>query len=132
MARVGITVRGNSRTLWADAKRDGRLVEAPRPGDLAFFDHTYDANGNGRVDDELTHVAVVVGVEDDGTVEMIHFGSRRIRPLYLNLREPDVRRRGDKELNSWLRAPGYGPPTGQRLAGQLLRGFARPPRALGR
>ena len=36
--------------------------KVPRPGDLAFFDDTYDANHDGRTNDPLTHVAVVLSV----------------------------------------------------------------------
>lgn len=127
LARAGITVQGNSRTLWEDAVRESRVVERPAPGDLAFFDRTYDANRNRRVDDLLSHVAVVIEVLDDGLVRMVHFGSRQVKELRLSLRHPDVRAQDGRVLNDYLRAPGYGPPDGPRLAGQLLRGFARPP-----
>jgi hypothetical protein len=121
-------VAGNSHTYWSDARREGRVHDQPQPGDLAFFDRTYDANRNGRLDDVLTHVAVVVAVDDDGTVELVHFGSGQIKALRLSLTQPAVRREGGQVLNDYLRSPGYGPPNGKRLAGQLLRGFARPPR----
>ena len=118
---------GNSRTLWSDAQKEGRVADQAAPGDLAFFDYTFDANANGRVDDELTHVAVVTSIEDNGTVVMIHRGSNQIKELRMNLSRPAVRRDGDRVLNDFLRAPSYGPADGPRLAGQLFHGFARPP-----
>jgi cell wall-associated NlpC family hydrolase len=131
LARAGARVRGNARTFWQEAQRERRVTAKPRPGDLAIFDRTWDANHNGKVDDLLTHVAVVIGVDADGTVSMVHRGSGQIRLLRLNLRRPGVRRAGDEVLNDFLRSPGYGPTNGRRLAGQLLRGFARPPRPRG-
>lgn len=128
LAHAGAPVRGTSRTFFNDARSAGRVVEDPRPGDLVFFDRTYDANRNGRVDDRLTHVAVVVAIHKDGTVEMVHRGSGRIRRLTMNLRQPAVHRTAGRLLNDYLRAPGYGPRNGPRLAAQLLRAFARPPR----
>ena len=127
MARAGVTVSGNSRTLWQDAVREKRLTSRPLPGDLVFFDRTYDANKNGRVDDELTHVAIVVAVDKDGTILSVHRGSGRIAPLHLNVRHAALRSSGKRTLNDYLRAPGYGSPKGPRLAGQLVRGFAHPP-----
>jgi hypothetical protein len=128
LARAGAEVQGNSRTFWADAERDGRVVQKPMPGDLAFFDRTYDANRNGRVDDALTHVAVVTAVEPDGTVVMVHRGSQGIRPLRLNLARRHDHRDGERVLNDFLRSPSYGGEEDARLAGELFHGFARPPR----
>ena len=39
------------------------------------------------------------------------------------------KKEGDRVLNDYLRAPGYGARSGPRLAGELFRGFARPPRS---
>lgn len=127
LGRAGAADQGNTKTYWQDASRDGRVTDDPSPGDLAFFDRTYDANRNGRVDDSLTHIAVVTNIESDGTVVMVHYGSRRIRELRLNLATPAEHRVDGKVVNDYLRSPSYGGADTPRLAGQLLRGFARPP-----
>lgn len=125
---VGVERRGNTAAFWERAVRDGRAHHGtPRPGDLAFFDHTYDANRNGRVDDPLSHIAVVVGVDDDGRIRMVHRGSGKITELFATPKAPGVHQRKGRVLNSFLRAPGYGPKDDGRLAANLLRGFARPP-----
>src|SRR5215831_1232841 len=41
------------------------------PGDLVFFDNTWDFNGDGKVNDPLTHVGVVERLEPDGIVIFI-------------------------------------------------------------
>jgi len=128
--RAGIPLQGNSRSLWADAKDRGQIHhdKRPQPGDIAFFDNTYDRNGNGRRDDSLTHVAVVIEVLDDGTILLGHGGTSKGRAeLRMNLIHPTVRRTEDGQiLNDYLRARRKGEPeNGKYLAGQLLRGFAR-------
>lgn len=130
LTRAGSPVEGNSRTYWHQAERDGRTLTPrvePMPGYLAFFDRTYDANRNGRVDDDLTHVAVVVAVEPDGTVVMVHRGSGRIKELRMNLREATDHRQQGRVTNDYLRSPAYGGAATPRLAAQLLRGYVYPP-----
>src|SRR6185295_14964882 len=50
--------------------RHGGFHEGPvvRPGDLVFFNNTWDYNGDGVVNDRLTHVGIVERQERDGTV----------------------------------------------------------------
>lgn len=129
LARAGVETTGDSRSFWREAKREGRafVVGEPAPGDLAFFDRTWDKNRNGRVDDELTHVAVVVAVHDDGLVELVHRERAGVRLLRLHLLRPHDHDEDGRVLNDYLRASRYGGADAPRLAGQLLRGFARPP-----
>ena len=130
LARAGSHALGGSvRSMWADASARGwvHAGTTPLPGDVAFFDYTYDVNHNGRVDDPLSHVAVVLDVGPDGTITMVHWGSGAIRELVMNLDEPRVHTRDGRELNSYLSAGGYGA-DGRRLSGQLFRGFATPGR----
>ncbi len=123
--KAGMAFPGNTASFWAEAERWGKTHKrAPKPGDLAFFDYTYDKNGNDRVDDALTHIAVVRAVEADGTIVMVHKGGKGITELRLNLDKPEVHIENGKVLNSYLRARDYGIPEGPRMAGQLVRGFA--------
>ena len=108
--------------------RDHRLYVAadayarPEPGDIVFFDNTWDRNGNGRWDDDLTHMGVVVAVDRNGTISYLHNHLRRgVVVEQMNLRHPDSR-----ELNAPLRqrgSPRDG--SGRWLASHLVRGFAR-------
>ena len=108
--------------------RDHRLYVAadayarPEPGDIVFFDNTWDRNGNGRWDDDLTHMGVVVAVNRNGTISYLHNHLRRgVIVEQMNLRHPDSR-----ELNAPLRQ--HGSPrdgSGRWLASHLVRGFAR-------
>jgi len=98
----GLDVRG----LYDLVRRTGSLrTTNPLPGDFVFFDDTYDANGNGRIDDPLSHVGVVEHVDDDGTVVFVHRIGRQIVKQRMNLRQPTVRHdKSGKALNHYLRA----------------------------
>lgn len=129
--RAGIAVGGSTKDLWEAARADRRVHrrKTPKPGDLAFFDHTWDRNGNGKMDDPLTHVAVVIAVDDEGTIELAHAGTSAGRSLLrMNLHHPDEATRDGRPLNDPLRKrlPGDKPDS-PTLSGQLWRGFARPP-----
>ncbi len=130
--RAGTSVSGNTASMWADAQREGRVHhrKRPDPGDLAFFDDTHDRNGNGRMDDPLTHIGVVVSVDQDGTILVAHAGTSKGRStLRMNLRHPSVGTDEDGHvLNDPLRIRADRDPARMVvLAGQLWRGFASPP-----
>lgn len=123
--RAGLSTTGEStQGFWESASAAGTLHRTPQQGDLAFFDNTYDRNRNGLVDDPLSHIAVVVSVDADGTVHMVHRGSRGIAPLVLNGAHPNDRQHDGAVVNDYLRSVGYGDPDGPRLTAQLLRGYA--------
>ena len=97
----------------------------PHPGDVAFFDHTYDKNRNGRRDDPFTHVTLVESVEEDGTIVMVHLGGRGkpVTRKTMNLLHPDETRSPEgKVWNEGLRAPSDRD-GGPDLASQLFVGF---------
>ncbi|MCG3174051.1 MAG: hypothetical protein GMKNLPBB_02271 [Myxococcota bacterium] len=98
----------------------------PAPGDLVFWDNTYDRNHNGLWDDPLTHIGIVEHVDADGQITFIHKGAREITRGFMNLRAPSERRRNGREINSWLRWASPGKDEGaDRLAGNLFAGYAR-------
>lgn len=129
MDRAGVALQGNTRSMWGRALDLGAVHHRDRPqlGDLVFFDNTYDRNGNARLDDDLTHIGVVMAVEPNGTVVMANAGVGPGKAEYrLNLRTPGERTDADgNELNSWLRRKASSDRPGTRyLAGELWRGFA--------
>jgi hypothetical protein len=77
----------------------------PAPGDIIFWDNTWDANEDGNFrNDELTHTGLVVAVDKDGTVSYIHAHIRRgvVREV-MNLALPREREDAQgKPLNSPL------------------------------
>jgi hypothetical protein len=124
-AGARIDLRGSSKDMYELARREGLLHKrkVPSPGDIAFFDDTYDRNHNRRRDDDLTHVAVVESVASDGTITLVHKGGRGVMRIEMNLRRPDERRDADgRELNDHLRAS-KDKDGGPTLSGQLWRAF---------
>jgi hypothetical protein len=106
----------------------GELVHGrPLPGDLAFFDDTWDRNHNGRLDDPLTHVAIVTSIDLDGTATLVHYGGKGLTHFKMNLAEEHVGQRAGKRYNDKLRWQDKHDPPGTRyLASELLAGLGRP------
>lgn len=132
LERAGTPLSGNTASIYTWAQEHGTIHhrKRPAPGDLVFFDDTYDRNHNGRTDDPLSHIAVVLEVAPDGTILMAHDGTSRGRTtLRMNLENPHERTAGDGEVvNDWLRALRDSDPKGMDyLAGELWRAFATVP-----
>jgi len=110
----------------ADLLYDTRI---PVTGDIIFWDNTYDRNGDGRWNDTLTHVGMVMASSDDGTIQYVHLNYRKgIVIENMNLRNPDVYedldQGGMRIVNSPLRMKQAGKPHGERwLASHLYRSF---------
>ena len=94
------------RLIFAHIRRHGRLHQSPvaQPGDLAFFDNTWDFNGDGRLNDPLTHVGVVERVDLDGTVTFISRVADSVERYRMNLALPHVHKTADgRVLNDYIR-----------------------------
>ena len=115
------------RRIYEHVQKHGRIHRGPAvgPGDLVFFDNTWDFNADGLLNDSLTHVGIVEAVERDGTVIFISRVSNAIERYRMNLRAPNTIRDADgRILNDYLRRKKIGDPlaTGY-LTGQLFASF---------
>lgn len=127
--RAGSPIEGGARHMYETLSERGWVHHRRRPelGDLVFFDDTYDADRDGRVDDPLTHVAVVIDIADDGTLTLAHGGTGVGRTTtWMNLEHPSDRKGPAGEAwNNWLRRAKDGDPKGTKyLTGELWAGFA--------
>jgi hypothetical protein len=94
------------RLIYAHMRRHGTLHQGPvvHPGDLVFFNNTWDFNGDGQLNDPLTHVGVVERVEPDGTVVFISRVAEAIERYRMNLGLPHVHNTPDgRVLNDYMR-----------------------------
>lgn len=94
------------RLIYNHLRQHGQLHQGPvvHPGDLVFFDNTWDFNGDGRLNDPLTHVGVVERTEDDGTVVFISRVAEAIERYRINLALPHVHKTADgRTLNDYIR-----------------------------
>lgn len=123
--KAGVSADSGTETIYRSLKAWGRLVpdRQVRPGDLAFFHNTWDRNGNKLRDDRFTHVALVERVGADGTIDLLHFASGKVKRDVMNLRHRRTARDPDTgdTLNSYLRRGG-----GKVLTGELFFRFGRP------
>lgn len=115
------------RLIYEHVRKNGQIHRGPavRPGDLVFFDNTWDFNKDGMLNDPLTHVGIVEEVDQDGTVVFISRVSNAIERYRMNLRVPDAARGADgRILNDYLRRKKASDSRGTvYLTGQLFAGF---------
>ncbi|HKT36127.1 MAG TPA: CHAP domain-containing protein [Nitrospira sp.] len=108
-------------------RRYGKFHQGPvvRPGDLVFFDNTWDYNGDGLVNDALTHVGIVERQERDGTVIFISRVAGAIERYRMNLALPHVHRTAEgRVLNDYIRRKDLDDPINTAyLTGQLFAAF---------
>lgn len=107
--------------------RQGSFHEGPvvRPGDLVFFDNTWDYNGDGLVNDPLTHVGIVERQERDGTILFISRVAGAIERYRMNLALPHVHRTAEgRVLNDYIRRKDFDDPADTPyLTGELFAAF---------
>lgn len=116
------------RLIDAHVRQYGILHRGPLvyPGDLVFFNNTWDYNGDGRVNDPLTHVGIVERQESDGTVLFISRVAGAVERYRMNLALPHVHKTADgKILNDYLRRKdAIDPANTGYLTGELFAQFA--------
>lgn len=107
--------------------RHGTLHRGPNvnPGDLVFFDNTWDFNRDGRVNDPLTHVGIVERLEPDGTVVFISRVARAIERYHMNLEHPHIHKTAQGHvLNDYIRRKlPTDPAHTARLTGELFSSY---------
>ncbi|MGZ6143451.1 MAG: hypothetical protein ACXWLM_08935 [Myxococcales bacterium] len=99
----------------------------PAPGDLVFFDNSYDRNGDRRLNDRLTHVGLVEEVLPDGTLLIVHATNHGIVREPMNLMKPhEPADAGGRQINAPLRRKGsFDGPRTPHLMSELFAGFGR-------
>ena len=66
-------------------------TKQPAVGDIIFWDNTYDRNGDGMLNDKLTHAGMVITSYGDGRVEYVHYHySKGIVIENMDLNRPDL------------------------------------------
>lgn len=119
------------RLIHQHIRRHGKIHEGPvvRPGDLIFFDNTWDYNGDGLVNDPLTHVGIVERQEEDGTVIFISRVAGAIQRYRMNLALPHVHRTAEgRVLNDYIRRKDLDDSINTAyLTGQLFAAFGSQP-----
>jgi len=94
------------RLIYDHVRQQGTIHRGPNvhPGDLVFFDNTWDFNGDGELNDPLTHIGIVERIEPDGTVVFISRVAAAVQRYRMNLRHPHVHKAPDgRILNDYIR-----------------------------
>ncbi len=82
--------RGGVDTLYDGLVKYGFVYKEKQanPGDIVFFDNTYDIKGGRRWDNPLSHIGIIVGNGRFDTLVFIHFGNHGVEEGRLNLFYP--------------------------------------------
>jgi hypothetical protein len=116
------------RLIHAHIRQQGTFHQGPvvHPGDLVFFDNTWDFNGDGKVNDPLTHVGIVERQEPDGTVVFISRVAGAVERYRMNLALPHIHKTANGQiLNDYLRRKDdIDPANTGYLTGELFAQFA--------
>ena len=116
------------RIIHAHIRQQGRFHKGPvaYPGDLVFFNNTWDYNGDGKVNDPLTHIGIVERQEPDGTIIFISRVAGAVERYHMNLGLPHIHKTSDgRILNDYLRRKDAIDPSGTHyLTGELFAQFA--------
>ena len=101
----------------------------PQTGDIIFWDNTYDKNNNGKRDDLLTHIGMVVERDKFGNIKYIHHNYLNgIVIEYMNIRYKNENTRSKKGvvkiINSPMRKKGGSRIRDKWLSGQLYNSSA--------
>jgi len=104
----------------------------PDPGDLIFWDNTFDRNKNSRDDDLLTHIGMVVSCDRQGNIVYVHHHYEKgIVFENMNLRYKNYYSRSSRGkniiINSPLRERGGSREQKNWLSGQLFNSFGQGP-----
>ena len=115
------------RRIYENVRKHGRFHAGPTaaPGDLVFFNNTWDFNADGRANDPLTHVGLVERTEADGTVLFISRVARAVERYRLNLNHPHRNATATgRPLNDYLRRRRANDrPDVRYLTAELFAGF---------
>ncbi len=100
----------------------------PEPGDIIFWDNTFDRNNNGKDDDILTHIGMVISCDKQGNIVYVHHNyDRGIVFEKMNLRYRNYQSRSSRgkiiTINSPLRVRGGSREQKNWLSGQLFNSF---------
>jgi len=114
--------------IHAHIQQQGTFHRGPvaHPGDLVFFNDTWDYNGDGKVNDPLTHVGIVERQEANGTIIFISRVADTIERYHMNLNLPHAHKTADgRILNDYLRRKDAAHPSNTGyLTGELFAQFA--------
>jgi hypothetical protein len=115
------------RLIHAHIRQQGAFHQGPiaHPGDLVFFNNTWDYNGDGKVNDLLTHIGIVERQEPDGTVIFISRVAGAIERYRMNIGLPHVHETTEgRVLNDYIRRKEIGDPADvDYLTGELFAVF---------
>ncbi len=110
--------RSVAENLFRNLRARGAVYTGMRPkkADLAFYRNTVENSGN-----RVTHVGLIADVDQEETVLIIHYSSKGVSLMRMNLKNPGLHRDdAGNVFNDFLRKKPPGPGDVQLLSGELF------------
>ena len=120
---------GGIASIWRALEAKGATFQpgeaTPLAGDLVFFHHVADVDGDGR-SDVLSGIGVVARAPEGDTLLCFAPVKKAVRLIFLTPERADIRKKGGETFNTPIRRRHRDEEQDvPRLSGQLLVGFAR-------
>lgn len=90
-------------------EKNGEILKTnnPKPGDIVFFDNTYDVNKDGVFNDKLTSIGLVIETDKEGTIYFLYNTSKGVKLKMINFKHPEQKiiknKNITKTINSQMR-----------------------------
>jgi hypothetical protein len=104
--------------LYRNLRSKGLVYSGMRPkkADLAFFRNTVSKGGN-----RVTHVGMVTDIEEDDTIVIVHYSSKGVSLLRMNLQDAHTHMNDEgKVINDFLRKKTPNTESNSLLSGELF------------
>lgn len=84
-------------------KEQNRLYyDSPKLGDLVFFANTVKKYAQKRSIENITHIGIIIEINDDGTIHFIHHLKGKNLISQMNLSHPSMVNKNNKNINSYM------------------------------
>ena len=84
--------------------KNGEILKGnnPKPGDIVFFDNTFDKNKDEIFNDKLTSIGLVVETDKEGTIYFLYNTSRGVKLKMINFKHPEQKEIKNKNITKTI------------------------------
>ena len=85
-------------------EKNGEILKGnnPKPGDIVFFDNTYDVDKDGVFNDKLTSIGLVVDIDEEGTIYFLYNSSKGVSLKMINFKHPEQKNIKNKNITKTI------------------------------
>ncbi len=85
-------------------EKNGEILKGnnPKPGDIVFFDNTYDADKDEVFNDKLTSIGLVIDTDKEGTIYFLYNTSKGVKLKMINFKHPEQKNIKNKNITKTI------------------------------